>query len=91
MTILRIQSYKGFDCEIKVWTKNVPNFEFTVNALTNLNSFYHYDFEIKTNINEKICLNAKVCTQNKILALKVQNLKQQNSSVLAHLILKRWI
>ena len=39
----------------------------------------------------KICLNTELCTQNKILVSKMQNLKQQKNSVFAPLILKRWI
>ena len=39
----------------------------------------------------KICFYAKLCTQNKILASKMQYFKQQTTSAFAPLILKRWI
>ena len=39
----------------------------------------------------KIGFYAKLCMQNKILASKMQQLKQQKTSAFAPLILKRWI
>ena len=39
----------------------------------------------------KIRFYPKLCTQNKILASKMQYLKQQKTSGFALLILKRWI
>ena len=46
---------------------------------------------MKTTMNVKLCLNTKVCTQNKILASTVQNLKRQHTSALAYVIVKMWI
>ena len=39
----------------------------------------------------KICFNAKLCTQNKILASKMQQIEQQKTSAFVPLTLKRWI
>ena len=46
---------------------------------------------MKTDINAKIGSYTKLCLQNKILASKLQHLKQQKTSVFAPLILKKWI
>ena len=70
-----------------VWT----NFDFTAKALMISNSSYPRNFQMKIDINGKIGSYAKLCMQNKILASKMQNLKQQKTSVFAPLILKRWI
>ena len=56
--------------------KSVQAFDFTVKAVMNSNSLDCHNFEIKTFINFKMCFNVKICMQNKILASKVQNLKQ---------------
>ena len=74
-----------------VRTTFCPNFDFTVKALMISNSLYHRNFQTKTDMKAKICFHAKLCTQNKILASKMRNLKQQKTSVFAPLILKRWI
>ena len=74
-----------------VRTTFCPNFDFTVKALMISNSLYHRNFQTKTDMKVKICFYAKLCTQNKILASKMRNLKQQKTSVFAPLILKRWI
>ena len=42
----------------------------------NLNSLYRHNFEIKTDMNLKICSHTILCTQNKILDSKMQKLKQ---------------
>ena len=42
-------------------------------------------------MNGKIGSYAKFCAQNKFLASKMRNLKQQRIAVFAPLILKRWI
>ena len=91
MAVLRIQSYKGFDREIRCLDNFCPNFDFTVKALMISNSLYHRYFQMKTDMNVKIGSYTKLCMQNKILASKMQNLKQQKTSVFTHLILKRWI
>ena len=74
-----------------VRTTFCPNFDLTVKALMISNSLYHRNFQTKTDMKVKICFHAKICTQNKILASKMRNLKQQKTSVFAPLILKRWI
>ena len=87
--ILRIQSYKGFDREIRCLDKLS---DFTVKkTLMSYNSLHHRNSQIKTDMNVKIGSYTKLCTQNKILASKMQHLKQQKTSVFAPLILKRWI
>ena len=75
----------------KVWTKFVQTSDFTVKALTTLNSLNRRNFQTKIDMKVKIRFYAKLCTQNKILASKMQHLKQQKTSVFAPLILKRWI
>ena len=74
-----------------VRTTFCPNFDFTVKALMISNSLYHRNFQTKTDMKVKIYFHAKLCMQNKILASKMRNLKQQKTSVFAPLILKRWI
>ena len=74
-----------------VWTNFVQTSDFMVKALMMSNSLYHRNFQTKTDMKVKICFYAKLCTQNKILASKTRNLKQQKTSVFAPLILKRWI
>ena len=74
-----------------VWTNFVQTSDFTVKALMISNSIYHRNFQTKTDMKVIICFYAKFCTQNKILASKMRNLKQQKTSVFAPLILKRWI
>ena len=74
-----------------VWTKFCPNFNFTVKALIMSNSLYRPNFRMKADMNVKICSYHKLCTQNKMLASKFPNPKQQKTSVFASLILKRWI
>ena len=64
--------------ESDVWTKFVQTSDFTVKALMSSNSLYHCNFQTKTDMKVKICLYAKLCTQNKILASKMRNLKQQD-------------
>ena len=70
-----------------VRTTFVQTSDFTVKALMSSNSLYHRNFQTKTDMKVKICLYAKLCTQNKILASKMRNLKQQKTSVFAPLIL----
>ena len=55
------------------------------------NSLHHRYFQMKTDMNVKIGSYTNLCMQNKILASKMRNLKQQKTSVFAPLILKRWI
>ena len=74
-----------------VWTNFVQTFDFTVKALMISNSLDHRNFQMKTDMNVKIGSYSKLCMQNKILASKLQNVKQQKTSVFAPLILKRWI
>ena len=74
-----------------VWTNFVQTFDFTVKALMISNSLHHRYFQMKTDMNVKIGSYTKPCMQNKILASKMRNLKQQKTSVFAPLILKRWI
>ena len=74
-----------------VWTKFCPNFDFTVKALMISNSLCHRNFQMSSDINVKIGSYIKFCVQNKILASKMRNLKQQRTSVFAPLILKRWL
>ena len=74
-----------------VWTNFVQTFDFTVKALMISNSLYHRNFQMKRDMNVKIGSYSKLCMQNKILASKLQNVKQQKTSVFAPLILKRWI
>ena len=74
-----------------VWTNFVQTFDFTVKALMISNSSYHRNFQMKTDMNVKIGSSSKLCMQNKILASKLQNVKQQKTSIFAPLILKRWI
>ena len=75
-----------------VRTTFCPNFDFTVKALMISNSLYHHhNFQMNTDMNLKIGSYNKLCTQNKILASKMQNLKEQKTSIFAPLILKRWI
>ena len=74
-----------------VWTNFVQTSDFTVKALMMSNSLYHRNFQTKTDMKVKICFYAKLCTQNKFLASKMRNLKQQKTSAFAPLILKRWI
>ena len=74
-----------------VWTNFVQTFDFMVKALMISNSFYHRYFQMKTEMNVKIGSYTKLCMQNKILASKMQNIKQQKTSVFAPLVLKRWI
>ena len=77
--------------ESDVWTNFVQTFDFTVKALMNSNSLNHRYFQMKTDMNVKIGSYTKLCMQNKILASRMQNIKQQKTSVFAPLILKRWI
>ena len=81
---LRIQSYKGFDREIRCLDKF-----FQKQMISN--SLHHRYLQMKTDMNVKIGSYTKLCMQNKILASKMQNIKQQKASVFAPLILKRWI
>ena len=74
-----------------VWTNLCPNFDFTVKAVMISNSLNHRNFQMKADMKVKVGSYTKLCTQNKILATKTQNLKQQKTSVFAPLILKRWI
>ena len=74
-----------------VRTTFCPNFDFTVKALMISNSLYHRNFQTKTDMKVKICFYAKFCAQNKILASRMRNLKQQKTSVFAPLISKRSI
>ena len=74
-----------------VWTNFVQTFDFTVKALMISNSLHHRYFQMKTDMNVKIGSYTKLCMQNKILASKMRNLKQQKTSVFAPRILKRWI
>ena len=74
-----------------VWTNFVQTFDFTVKALMISNSLHHRYFQMKTDMNVKIGSYTKLCMQNKILASKMRNLKQQKTFVFAPLILKRWI
>ena len=74
-----------------VWTNFVQTFDFTVKALMISNSLHHRYFQMKTDMNVKIGSYTKLCMQNKILASKMRNLKEQKTSVFAPLILKRWI
>ena len=60
-------------------------------ALMISNSLNHRYFQMKTDMNVKISSYTKLCMQNKILASKMQNIKQQKTSIFAPLILKRWI
>ena len=62
----------------EVWTNFCLNFDFTVKALMICNSLNHHNFQMKTDMNVKIGSCAKLCTQNKILASKMQHLKQQD-------------
>ena len=66
--------------ESGVWTNFVQTSDFTVKALMSSNSLYHRNFQAKTDMKVKICLYAKLCTQNKILASKMRNLKQQKTA-----------
>ena len=77
--------------ESDVWTNFVQTFDFTVKALMISNSLNHRYFQMKTDMNVKIGSYTKLCMQNKIFASKMQNIKQQRTSVFAPLILKRWI
>ena len=61
-----------------VRTNFVQTSDFTVKALMISNSLYHRNFQTKTDMKVKICFYAKLCTQNKILASKMRNLKQQD-------------
>ena len=65
--------------------------DFTVKALLTLNSLNRRNFQTKIDMEIKIRFYAKLCTQNKIFASKMQHLQQQKTSVFAPLILKRWI
>ena len=49
------------------------------------NSLNHHYFQMKTDMNVKIGSYTKLCMQNKILASKMQNIKQQKTSV-SHLL-----
>ena len=71
-----------------VWTNFVQTSDLTVKALMISNSLYHRNFQTKIDMKVKICFYAKLCTQNKILASKMRNLKQQKTSIFAPLILK---
>ena len=82
---------KALTVKSDVWTNFVQSFDFTVKALMISNSSYHHYFQMKTGMNVKIGSYTKLCMQNKILASKMQNLKQQKTSVFAPLILKRLI
>ena len=53
-------------------------------------SLNQHNFQMKAGMNVKIGSYTKFFTQNKILATKTQNFKEQNTSVSAPLILKRW-
>ena len=54
--------------------------QISLKALMISNSSYHRNFQTKTDMRVKICFYAKLCTQNRILASKMQQLKQQNTS-----------
>ena len=69
----------------------VQTFDFTVKALMISNSLNHCYFQMKTDMDVKIGSYTKLCMQNKILASKMQNIKQQKTYDFAPLILKRWI
>ena len=77
--------------ESDAWTNFAQTFDFTVKALMISNSLNHRYFQMETDMNVKIGSYTKLCMQNKILASKMQNIKQQRTSVFAPLILKRWI
>ena len=51
-----------------VWTNFVQTSDFTVKVLMISNSLDHRNFQTKTDMRVKICFNAKLCAQNKILA-----------------------
>ena len=70
-----------------VWTTFFPNIDLTVIALMIIQFLYHRNFQMKTDMNVKTSSYAKFCVQNKILASKMRNLKQRNTSVFATLIL----
>ena len=62
-----------------VWTNFVQTFDITVKALTMIsNSLHHRYFQMKTDMNVKIGSYTKLCMQKKILAPKMQNIKQQD-------------
>ena len=71
-----------------VWTNCCANFDVTVKALMISNSLHHRNFQMKTDMDVKY---TKLYTHKKILASKMQNVKQQKTSVFAPLILKMWI
>ena len=73
--------------ESDVWTNFVQTFDFTVKAFMISNSLNHRCFQMKTDMNVKIGSYTKLCMQK----TKMQNIKQQKTSVFAPLILKRWI
>ena len=54
-----------------------------------LKNSYCHNFEMKTDMKVKISPHTKVCTQNKILASKMQNIKQKKTFAFAPIILKR--
>ena len=58
----------------KFGQKFVQTSDFTVKALMNSNSLNRHNFQMKTDMKVKVCCHAKVCTQNKILDSKMQNL-----------------
>ena len=74
-----------------VWTKFVQTSDFTVKALMTLNSSNHRNFQTKIDMTVKICFHTTLYMQNKVLASKMQHLKQQKTSVFAPLIFRRWI
>ena len=73
------------------WRNFCQSFDFTVKAVMISKSLHHRNFQIKTDMNVRIGSYTKLCMQNKVLASKMRNLKQQNTSVFAPLILKQWI
>ena len=62
VTIQSIESYKGFDRKIKVWTDLFPNFDLTIKTFMTSNYSYRHNFQMKTEMNVKIC--KVVCTLN---------------------------
>ena len=60
-----------------VWTNFCPNFDLTVKAFMISNSLHHRDFQMKTDMYMKIGSYTKLCTQDKILASNMRNLKQK--------------
>ena len=65
----RIRNHKGFDCDV-IW--------FYAKTPCNFKLFYNRPyFLMKTAMDIKACFFVTFCTQNDILASKIQNLKQK--------------